>query len=90
MDKKKHFWIGVVIPIVILAAFLLISDRQMYGWDKFIAIAVGVAVGAAKEVIWDKWLGRGTPEFYDFVATMIGVFVGTFGWIIAETIIFAL
>jgi hypothetical protein len=41
----------------------------------------------AKEIVWDKWLKRGTPDFYDFVAGLYGAFGGVFIWVGMETIV---
>ncbi|NOX40505.1 MAG: hypothetical protein GXP05_08315 [Alphaproteobacteria bacterium] len=36
-----------------------------------IGLAVATIAGAGKE-IWDKYSGRGTPDLWDFVATVAG------------------
>lgn len=38
---------------------------------------LAVSVGVGKEVIWDKKLEKGTPEFADAIATLIGAVFGT-------------
>jgi len=84
-DKIKHFVACAAISIATLIVLKLIGT-DWYGYEKLLAITMGVGAAVAKEVIWDKWLGKGTPEFYDFVAGLNGAFVGTFLWIIIETI----
>jgi hypothetical protein len=37
---------------------------------------VAAVVGAAKEIIWDWLLKKGTPELLDFVATVLGGALG--------------
>jgi hypothetical protein len=37
---------------------------------------VAAVVGAAKEIVWDWLLKKGTPEFLDFVATVAGGVIG--------------
>jgi hypothetical protein len=44
----------------------------------------------AKELIWDKWWGRGTPEFDDFLFSLWGAFSAMFAWAIVETIVLAI
>ena len=34
-------------------------------------------IGAAKELIYDLWMKKGTPEWIDFIGTTIGGIVGT-------------
>jgi len=38
----------------------------------FIGLIIAAIVGALKEIIWDWLLKRGTPEFLDFLATVLG------------------
>lgn len=60
-DKVMHFLAGIGITIMV---GLVTSP--------LVGFAVAVVVGAAKELIWDLWLKKGTPEFLDFVATAVG------------------
>lgn len=86
-DKLKHIIAGSLIAIVILLLFLLFVKTEMYNWDKGIAFLTIVIVGAGKEVLWDKWLGRGDPDFYDFFATLMGGWATVFAWGIVELIV---
>ena len=56
-DKQKHFIAGLLV----------------FGFFHFVFPPVaGIApllVGIAKEVIWDKMLGKGTPDKWDAVVT---------------------
>jgi len=85
-DKLKHFIACAAIAIITLL-ILLLFGTSWNGYEKLLAVTVGTLAAIAKEVVWDKWLGKGTPEFYDFVAGLLGAFVGTFAWIVVETII---
>lgn len=60
-DKLKHFLLGIAISLFFGT---LISP--------VVGFALGVAAGIAKELIWDKWLKKGTPELLDFLATALG------------------
>lgn len=64
-DKQMHFAAG-------LALSLLMGLLCTPTWG----LLTAVVMGALKEIIWDWWLGRGTPEFLDFVATVAGGVVG--------------
>ena len=86
-DKAKHFWAAAAITIATLAIFAIVPHAPMWGYDKAIALFLGVMAGVAKELIWDKWLGRGTPEFDDFLFSLWGAFAAMFAWAIVETII---
>jgi hypothetical protein len=37
-----------------------------------IFIIAGAGAGADKELFRDWWLGKGEPEWFDFIATLIG------------------
>jgi hypothetical protein len=67
-DKKLHILAGLALA---LSAGLLFCP--------LVGLAVAVIIGAAKEIIWDWLLKKGTPELLDFVATVAG---GTFGAVI--------
>ena len=85
-DKLKHFLLCAGISIATLAVLLWIGT-DLAGYEKLIAIMIGTGAALAKELIWDKWMGKGTPEFYDFLAGLWGAYVGTFVWIAVEIII---
>lgn len=65
-DKQKHIFAGLALS---LTMGLLCTPE----WG----LATAVVVGAAKEIIWDWWWRRGTPEWWDFWATCLG---GTAGF----------
>lgn len=67
-DKILHFCAGAV-----LCAIFAFSLRFLLpGISVWIGFFAAVAFGIAKE-IWD--LKHGTPEFMDFIATVMGGFV---------------
>ncbi len=65
-DKKLHLLAGLALAII--AGFLFCP---------LIGLATAVVVGALKEIVWDWLLKKGTPEFLDFVATVVGGVLGT-------------
>lgn len=66
LDKILHFIAGIVIAGV-GTLFL----------GAYIGFAAAVMAGAAKEII--DLMGYGTPEISDFVHTLAGAMLGTFG-----------
>ena len=86
-DKTKHFIATAAITLAVLAIFAVIQHPYMWGWDKAVALLAGCTAALGKELVWDKMLGKGTPDFYDFLAGVCGAFAAMFGWVIVETII---
>ncbi len=64
-DKKLHLLAGLALSIL---AGLFVYP--------LIGLATAAVVGALKEIIWDWLLKKGTPEFLDFVATVLGGALG--------------
>lgn len=64
VDKIKHFIAGGVI------AFLIGI------WYPWWGLGVAIAIGAMKEEIYDRILKKGTPDVYDFFATVAGAVIG--------------
>lgn len=60
LDKIIHFLGGWALDAT-LSPFI--------GYDALFWVVV---VGGGKELIWDKAMGRGTPDAYDFLATTAG------------------
>lgn len=40
------------------------------------AVIISLAVGVLKELIWDKLLKKGTPEWKDILADALGIILG--------------
>ncbi len=64
-DKWMHLLAGLSLS---LAAGIL--------WGSLAGLATALIIGAAKELIWDLWLKKGTAEWWDFIATAIGGSIG--------------
>ena len=64
-DKKLHLLAGLALAII---TGLLFCPR--------IGLAAAAVIGALKEIVWDWLLKKGTPEFLDFVATVLGGVLG--------------
>ena len=81
-DEKKH-----LLCIMLLTAFIVVALRieinpigwkyfHWANWDCGLAFFIGLIVSAGKEVVWDKWLHRGTPQFYDAMWGTVGAIIG--------------
>ena len=64
-DKKLHLLAGLALSI--LAGLFV---YPMFG------LLTAAVVGALKEIVWDWLLKKGTPEWWDFVATVAGGVLG--------------
>jgi len=77
-DKTKHAIAGAGIALIMLIAFIFVHIP--YNWDKGIVFVTITVVAMAKEIVYDKWLDRGTPDLYDALATIVGGWGITFLW----------
>jgi len=75
-DKHKHALAGLAIAFVatVILGFLINPP-----YDFLIGWGIAGLIGAGKELIYDKLLGKGTPSTLDFWVTLLGGFVGS--WI---------
>ena len=64
-DKKLHFALSTFISIVCMGAADIINISVWWG---FLAV---VLILASKELIWDWALGKGTPEWMDFLFGLV-------------------
>ena len=71
-DKLMHIVMGAVISALLIS---FIPELKMY------AFLITVVIGGLKEVLWDGYLKKGTPEFWDFVATTLGVVLVMIGYL---------
>ena len=60
-DKKEHFAVGFIMAITLIPAF------------GYIGALIGVFIAGAKEVVYDWLMKKGTPEWWDFIATIIPI-----------------
>lgn len=61
-DGLTHILVSLILYAV-LEAFMPI----------WIAALVTLAVGFIKELVWDKWLKKGTAEWRDIIADVVGI-----------------
>jgi hypothetical protein len=72
-DKRTHLVVGFLVSLFVS---LIASSNGSEFHDPLkgciIGFLTGTALGVGKELIWDKLLSKGTPEFMDAVYTIIG------------------
>lgn len=59
-DKLLHFFVGSVILFLSLLFF-----------NTLFSVSIVVLVAAIKEIIYDDFYGKGTPELQDFIYTIL-------------------
>ena len=42
----------------------------------WVAVVVTAAIGIGKELVWDRWMGKGTCEWRDLLADVAGMVIG--------------
>lgn len=82
-DLLKHFAAGAAFSVVVFLVFWLITGNIS---DAAVIVAgIGsLLLGAAKEIIWDLWLKKGTPEVADITLTWAGGLMAIFALKIIE------
>ena len=71
-DKQLHFGAGAVIAPW---GMLTVQDKSDFK-QSMTGIAWATGIGIGKEVIYDKWMGMGTPEVKDVGYTIAGAITG--------------
>lgn len=66
-DDLLHILFSVIIMTVL---------KLLLPW--WIAALLTLLIGILKELIWDKWLKKGTPEWRDLLSDIIGIIIGVF------------
>jgi uncharacterized protein YfiM (DUF2279 family) len=74
-DKQDHFAAGVLIGFS-SSALTVNTNKSL-----ITSLSSAVIIGGGKELIYDKWMGKGTPEFKDFAYTVTG---SVTGWAIVK------
>lgn len=68
-------WLGRdgVLHVICSAVICSVLGWVLPAWA---AAVLAMAVGVGKEVVWDKWMGRGTFDKKDLAADALGVLLG--------------
>lgn len=59
-----------------LIAGILVMDAARYMMPLWAAALLTLSVLSAKELVYDKWLGQGTPEWRDLFWGAVGMALG--------------
>jgi hypothetical protein len=70
-DHFKHLIAGYGITLISSAMLVQVIGSL---WATSLGISIGILVGIAKELVYDKWMERGTPELSDVYWTTAGSF----------------
>lgn len=72
IDKiRKDDLLHILFSVIIMTVLKLLLPC-------WIAAILTMLVGILKELIWDKWLKKGTPEWRDIASDIIGIIIGVF------------
>lgn len=86
-NKRLHKKAGILIALIGMSLVTFIPHAYMNNWDKGAVFGLIVIAAAGKEIVWDKWMKRGTADFWDFWATLWAGWLTCFVWLIIETVI---
>lgn len=75
MKEKILNYIGQDGLLHILCSIVLVRVIDNF-FPLWVAIIATVVIGLAKELIWDKWLGKGTFDKKDLLCDLIGIIIG--------------
>ena len=74
-DKKDHVLLGMFVgyPLQLLGVAIdILFNTNIYF---FVGTIVGIAIVGLKEVLHDWYLGKGNPEWWDFIASAIPIII---------------
>lgn len=80
MVSKMLSWLGLdgMAHIIVSAVMLLALQLFLPLW---ITILVTFSIDIAKEMIWDMWLRKGTPQWKDILCDIVGIAIGCMGYL---------
>ncbi|MEO6301758.1 MAG: hypothetical protein ABIP51_01170 [Bacteroidia bacterium] len=73
-DKTKHFYVAMGASVSV--GELLYKKTNLHGISSLVGILSGIAITIGKETIYDKKLGRGTPNLNDAIVGCFGSITG--------------
>lgn len=62
-----------LLHITCSAAICAVAGIFLPAWA---AAALAAAVGLGKELVWDLWLGKGSPSWKDLLCDFVGIIIG--------------
>ena len=75
-DKKDHVLLGMFIGYPLQLIGLILDITLGYSILFYIGSLIGIALVGAKEVVYDWYLEKGNPEWWDFIASAIPIVFG--------------
>lgn len=80
MIGKILSWFGTDgLAHIIVSAVLLLILQVIFPWD--ISVLVTLFIGIAKEMIYDKRMKKGTPQWKDIICDIVGIVIGCMGYL---------
>lgn len=73
--RKIIEYFGIDGLLHIICSIIIISILKLF-LPLYIAVIITAAIGLGKELVWDKWLGKGTFDKKDLFADVIGILIG--------------
>ena len=70
-----------------LSGFIIALVACFISGNFWIGLSAATLAGTGKELIWDKWLKKGTPDKDDAFATAWGGLAGAVVWLMIVSII---
>lgn len=59
---------------IIVSAVLLLILQIFLPW--YVSVPAVLLIGIAKELIYDKWMKKGTPQWKDIICDIVGIAIG--------------
>lgn len=75
-DKVEHFAGSCILVLALMYVIVVKAEIQEPYPALPISILCALAIGAAKEVVYDYYLGLGNPSWRDMIANSAGVSLG--------------
>ena len=75
MIGKVVNYVGTDGLLHILCSAILVGLIDFF-FPLYVAIIATFAIGVFKELVWDKWLGRGTFAWKDLLCDLLGILIG--------------
>ncbi len=75
-DKTQHFYAGTFIAVVLGSLLYRYIGGMAPGSACISGTLTGIAVGFAKDFIWDKIMGKGVFSWWDITLTAMGSIFG--------------
>ena len=85
-DKKDHIILGLIVGFGCIVPGYLIEYFMKVEYFALIGGAFGIILVGAKEVIHDWLLGKGNPEWWDFIASAVPILMMMITFVMATSL----